>query len=122
MILVGHDFGGTCISYAMELFPHKVSKAVFIAATMLTSEQSTLDMLSQKVCTSLLSCLIFNRIFICMQQYMLWNLESGPAFFVSIAFQNVLNLVLLVKVLELLPQTSRVQEFCMFFTPAYCLC
>ncbi|XP_058179363.1 putative methylesterase 11, chloroplastic [Rhododendron vialii] len=48
VILVGHDFGGTCISYAMELFPHKVSKAVFIAATMLTSEQSTLDMLSQK--------------------------------------------------------------------------
>ncbi|KAG5535194.1 hypothetical protein RHGRI_023098 [Rhododendron griersonianum] len=48
VILVGHDFGGTCISYAMELFPHKVSKAVFIAATMLTSEQSTLDMLSRK--------------------------------------------------------------------------
>ncbi|CAH9090899.1 unnamed protein product [Cuscuta europaea] len=48
VILVGHDFGGTCISYAMELFPTKVSKAVFIAATMLTSGQSTLDMLSQK--------------------------------------------------------------------------
>ncbi|GFY84861.1 methyl esterase 11 [Actinidia rufa] len=48
VILVGHDFGGTCISSAMELFPHKVSKAVFVAATMLTSEQSTLDMLSQK--------------------------------------------------------------------------
>ncbi|PSS35101.1 Methylesterase 11 precursor [Actinidia chinensis var. chinensis] len=51
VILVGHDFGGTCISYAMELFPHKVSKAVFVAATMLTSEQSTLDMLSQKAVT-----------------------------------------------------------------------
>lgn len=48
VILAGHDFGGTCISYAMELFPRKVSKAVFIAATMLTSEQSTLDMLSLK--------------------------------------------------------------------------
>ncbi|KAL6994130.1 putative methylesterase 11, chloroplastic [Sarracenia purpurea var. burkii] len=48
VILVGHDFGGTCISYAMELFPQKVSKAVFIAAAMLTSEQSTLDTLSQK--------------------------------------------------------------------------
>ncbi|CAH9092597.1 unnamed protein product [Cuscuta epithymum] len=48
VILVGHDFGGACISYAMELFPTKVSKAVFIAATMLTSGQSTLDMLSQK--------------------------------------------------------------------------
>ncbi|GFY82931.1 methyl esterase 11 [Actinidia rufa] len=51
VILVGHDFGGTCISYAMELFPHKVSKAVFVAATMLTSEQSTLDILSQKAVT-----------------------------------------------------------------------
>ncbi|GFY86934.1 methyl esterase 11 [Actinidia rufa] len=48
VILVGHDFGGTCISYAMELFPHRVSKAVFIAAAMLTSGQSTLDMFSQK--------------------------------------------------------------------------
>ncbi|XAR51652.1 hypothetical protein NMG60_11006333 [Bertholletia excelsa] len=48
VVLVGHDFGGTCISYAMELFPHKVSKAIFIAAAMLTSGQSTLDMFSQK--------------------------------------------------------------------------
>lgn len=49
-ILVGHDFGGACISYAMELFPHKVSKAIFVAAAMLTNGQSTLDMFSQKVC------------------------------------------------------------------------
>ncbi|THG11449.1 hypothetical protein TEA_005513 [Camellia sinensis var. sinensis] len=48
VILVGHDFGGTCISYAMELFPHRVSKAVYVAAAMLTSGQSTLDMFSQK--------------------------------------------------------------------------
>ena len=49
VILVGHDFGGACISYMMELFPSKVSKAVFVAAAMLTSGQSTLDMFSQKV-------------------------------------------------------------------------
>ncbi|CAA2979425.1 methylesterase 11, chloroplastic [Olea europaea subsp. europaea] len=49
VILVGHDFGGACISYAMELFPSKVSKAVFIAAAMLTSGQSTLEMFSEKV-------------------------------------------------------------------------
>lgn len=49
VILVGHDFGGTCISYAMETFPRKVSKSVFVAAAMLTSGQSTLDMFSQKV-------------------------------------------------------------------------
>ncbi|KAL2499854.1 putative methylesterase 11 [Abeliophyllum distichum] len=49
VILVGHDFGGACISYAMELFPSKVSKAVFTAAAMLISGQSTLDMFSEKV-------------------------------------------------------------------------
>ncbi|KAL6498596.1 putative methylesterase 11, chloroplastic [Orobanche hederae] len=49
VILVGHDFGGACISYTMELFPSKVSKAVFLAATMLTSGQSALDTFSEKV-------------------------------------------------------------------------
>ncbi|KAL4351964.1 hypothetical protein GQ457_06G034300 [Hibiscus cannabinus] len=46
VILVGHDFGGACISYAMELFPFKIAKAVFVAAAMLTNGQSTLDMFS----------------------------------------------------------------------------
>lgn len=48
VILVGHDFGGTCLAYAMEIFPSKISKAIFIAAAMLTTEQSILDMFSQK--------------------------------------------------------------------------
>ncbi|XP_055828585.1 putative methylesterase 11, chloroplastic isoform X2 [Solanum dulcamara] len=48
VILVGHDFGGACISFAMELYPFKVSKAVFVAATMLTSGQSALDIFSEK--------------------------------------------------------------------------
>lgn len=48
VILVGHDFGGACISFAMELHSLKVSKAVFVAAAMLTSGQSALDMFSQK--------------------------------------------------------------------------
>ncbi|XP_062151018.1 putative methylesterase 11, chloroplastic [Alnus glutinosa] len=48
VILVGHDFGGACISYAMESFPLKISKAVFIAAAMLTNGQSTLDMFSKQ--------------------------------------------------------------------------
>ncbi|CAH9084389.1 unnamed protein product [Cuscuta europaea] len=47
VILVGHDSGGACISYAMELFSSKVSRAIFIAAAMLTNGQSTLDMFSQ---------------------------------------------------------------------------
>ncbi|KAF8105720.1 hypothetical protein N665_0157s0283 [Sinapis alba] len=46
VILVGHDFGGACMSYVMELFPSKISKAVFLAATMLGNGQSTLDMFS----------------------------------------------------------------------------
>ncbi|XP_074286647.1 putative methylesterase 11, chloroplastic [Silene latifolia] len=49
VILVGHDFGGSCISYSMELFPSKVSKAVYVAALMLTDGQSALDILSQQV-------------------------------------------------------------------------
>lgn len=49
MILVGHDFGGACISYAMEFFPLKISKAVYVAAAMLISGQSTLDIFSQQV-------------------------------------------------------------------------
>eukprot|EP00262_Sarcandra_glabra_P016004 TRINITY_DN5065_c0_g1_i3.p1 TRINITY_DN5065_c0_g1~~TRINITY_DN5065_c0_g1_i3.p1 ORF type:complete len:406 (-),score=82.65 TRINITY_DN5065_c0_g1_i3:203-1366(-) len=48
VILAGHDFGGACISYAMEVFPFKVAKAVFISAAMLTSGESTLDMFSQQ--------------------------------------------------------------------------
>ncbi|KAI3824099.1 hypothetical protein L1987_05548 [Smallanthus sonchifolius] len=48
VILVGHDFGGACISYAMELFPTKVAKAIFIAASMLKTGQSALDMFSLK--------------------------------------------------------------------------
>ncbi|CAI0388252.1 unnamed protein product [Linum tenue] len=48
VILVGHDFGGACISYAMELFPHKLSKAIFLAAAMLVDGQSMLDMFSKQ--------------------------------------------------------------------------
>ncbi|KAJ8441952.1 hypothetical protein Cgig2_020097 [Carnegiea gigantea] len=34
IILVGHSLGGVSISQAMELFPHKVSLAVFVTAFM----------------------------------------------------------------------------------------
>lgn len=119
MILAGHDFGGTCISYAMELFPRKVSKAVFIAATMLTSEQSTLDMLSQKVGLHItLELFNFNKIFILAENIMEFGIWTCFALLESIGFQNVPNLVFLVKFLELLPKTSGVQQFCTLFTPA----
>ncbi|KAF5725416.1 putative methylesterase 11 chloroplastic isoform X2 [Tripterygium wilfordii] len=48
VILVGHDFGGACMSFAMELFPSKISKAVYVAAAMLANGQSTLDIFSQQ--------------------------------------------------------------------------
>ncbi|KAL6294860.1 hypothetical protein ACE6H2_003002 [Prunus campanulata] len=48
VILVGHDFGGTCISYVMELFPSKIAKALFISAAMLASGQSTLNLFAQQ--------------------------------------------------------------------------
>ena len=49
VILVGHDFGGACVSYAMELFPFKFAKAIFfMVGTMLTNGQSTLDMFYQQ--------------------------------------------------------------------------
>ncbi|KAL5099329.1 hypothetical protein RYX36_003656 [Vicia faba] len=34
VILVGHSFGGICISMAMEFFPKKIAVAVFVAAIM----------------------------------------------------------------------------------------
>ncbi|KAJ3673093.1 hypothetical protein LUZ60_006467 [Juncus effusus] len=49
VILVGHDFGGACISHAMEMFPDKISKAVFLCASMLTDGQTTLDLFSQQM-------------------------------------------------------------------------
>ncbi|KAK4339257.1 hypothetical protein RND71_040719 [Anisodus tanguticus] len=49
IILVGHDIGGACVSYAMELHRSKVSKAVFIAAAMLKIGQSILDMFSMQL-------------------------------------------------------------------------
>lgn len=49
VILVGHDVGGVCISYAMEMNPSKVSRAVFVAATMLSNGHSALDVFSKQV-------------------------------------------------------------------------
>ncbi|KAG8079822.1 hypothetical protein GUJ93_ZPchr0007g3082 [Zizania palustris] len=49
VILVGHDFGGACISYAMEMFPSKVAKAVFLCAAMLKNGHSAFDMFQQQV-------------------------------------------------------------------------
>lgn len=46
---MGHDLGGACVSYAMEMNPSRVSRAVFVAATMLSDGQSALDIFSTQV-------------------------------------------------------------------------
>lgn len=52
VILVAHDLGGACVSYAMEMFPSKVAKAVFLCAAMLTNGNSALDMFQQQMDTN----------------------------------------------------------------------
>ncbi|XP_024362145.1 putative methylesterase 11, chloroplastic isoform X2 [Physcomitrium patens] len=47
VILVGHSIGGACLSYAMECFPELISKAIFIAATMVRNNQSAFDILAK---------------------------------------------------------------------------
>ncbi|KAL8144360.1 hypothetical protein V2J09_017392 [Rumex salicifolius] len=43
IILVGHGCGGACISYCMEHFPEKISKAIFVCATMVANGQRPFD-------------------------------------------------------------------------------
>ncbi|WOH08366.1 hypothetical protein DCAR_0727805 [Daucus carota subsp. sativus] len=54
VILVGHDFGGVCVSYVMEMFPSKVSKAIYIAAAMLSNGKSTLATYQQQPSSDLM--------------------------------------------------------------------
>ena len=49
VILVGHSCGGGSISYAMECCPGKISKAVFVSATMVANGQRPFDVFSQEV-------------------------------------------------------------------------
>uniref|UniRef100_A0A0D6QSG5 AB hydrolase-1 domain-containing protein n=1 Tax=Araucaria cunninghamii TaxID=56994 RepID=A0A0D6QSG5_ARACU len=52
VILVGHSFGGACISYAMECFPKKIAKAVFVAAAMVKDGQRAFDAFAQELATA----------------------------------------------------------------------
>ncbi|RRT45657.1 hypothetical protein BHE74_00059793 [Ensete ventricosum] len=49
VILVGHSFGGASVSYALECYPKKISKAVFLSATMVLDGQKPFDVFSDKV-------------------------------------------------------------------------
>ncbi|KAL5181462.1 Methylesterase 3 [Glycine soja] len=47
VILVGHSFGGLCISVAMELFPTKIAAAVFVSAWLPSPDLNYLDLLQE---------------------------------------------------------------------------
>jgi alpha-beta hydrolase superfamily lysophospholipase len=49
VVLVGHSIGGACISYALEHYPHKISKAIFLCATMVTDGQRPFDVFADQV-------------------------------------------------------------------------
>lgn len=52
VILVGHSCGGASISYALECFPKKITKAVFVSATMVPDGQRPFDMFAEEVSAS----------------------------------------------------------------------
>ncbi|XP_008786473.2 putative methylesterase 14, chloroplastic isoform X1 [Phoenix dactylifera] len=49
VILVGHSCGGAIISYALELHPKKISKAVFLSATMVLDGQRPFDAFAEQL-------------------------------------------------------------------------
>lgn len=49
VILVGHSSGGACISYALERFPQKISKAIFLCATMVSNGQRPFDVFVEEL-------------------------------------------------------------------------
>lgn len=49
IILVGHGCGGACISYCMEKFPEKISKAVFVCAAMVADGQRPFDAFKEEL-------------------------------------------------------------------------
>lgn len=49
VILVGHSCGGASISYAMECYPNKISKAIFVCATMVSDGQKPFDVFAEEL-------------------------------------------------------------------------
>lgn len=58
VILVGHSCGGASVSYALECFPKKISKAIFVTATMVLDGQRPYDVFSEEVINGILCTLI----------------------------------------------------------------
>ncbi|MBA0623063.1 hypothetical protein Godav_008555 [Gossypium davidsonii] len=49
VILVGHSSGGACLSYALEHFPEKICKAIFLCATMVSNGQRPFDVFAEEL-------------------------------------------------------------------------
>lgn len=49
VILVGHSGGGACVSYALEHFPEKIDKAVFLCATMVSNGQKPFNVFAEQL-------------------------------------------------------------------------
>ncbi|CAL9098818.1 unnamed protein product [Musa acuminata var. zebrina] len=52
VILVGHSCGGAIVSYALESYPRKVSKAVYVCATMVSNGQKPFDVFSEELASA----------------------------------------------------------------------
>ncbi|KAH7670727.1 putative hydrolase/acyltransferase (alpha/beta hydrolase superfamily) protein [Dioscorea alata] len=52
VILVGHSCGGASISYALECYPKKISKAVFVCATMVADGQKPFDIFAEELASA----------------------------------------------------------------------
>ncbi|OAY81958.1 putative methylesterase 14, chloroplastic [Ananas comosus] len=52
VILVGHSCGGASISYALERYPKKITKAVFVSATMVKDGQRPFDVFSEELASA----------------------------------------------------------------------
>ncbi|KAK4433605.1 putative methylesterase 12, chloroplastic [Sesamum alatum] len=52
VILVGHSSGGACISYALEHFAEKISKAVYVCGTMICDGQRAFDVFAEELGSS----------------------------------------------------------------------
>ncbi|KAF0898217.1 hypothetical protein E2562_005818 [Oryza meyeriana var. granulata] len=52
VILVGHSCGGASVSYALEQCPKKISKAIFLTATMVKDGQRPFDVFSEELASA----------------------------------------------------------------------
>ncbi|KAL5220408.1 hypothetical protein ABZP36_025121 [Zizania latifolia] len=52
VILVGHSCGGASVSYALQRYPQKISKAVFLTATMVKDGQRPFDVFSEELASA----------------------------------------------------------------------